>query len=133
MATTKRIYGGDYNIVTETAQANINMYTDTVFISGNLVVPGSNTQVLYNYNGNAGASANLTFDYAANKLTLTGHQAFANVATPANVANAVVLYSNVTGSGGTGLGNLGSSATTASGKRLCCESSLARFRRTAVR
>ena len=45
MSTTKRIYGGDYNIVTETDQANINMYTDTVFISGNLVVGGNATAV----------------------------------------------------------------------------------------
>ena len=64
---------------------------------------GSNTQVQFNQGGIFGASANLVFDYAANKLTLTGHQAFANIARPANVANAVVLYSNVTGSGGTGL------------------------------
>ena len=41
-------------------------------ISGNLVVPGANTQVLYNNNGNAGASAGLTYDASAN-LLVTGN------------------------------------------------------------
>jgi hypothetical protein len=67
------------------------------------VASGSNTQVQFNQGGVFGASANLTFDYSANKLTLSGYQAFANTATPANVANAVALYSNAVGSGGTGL------------------------------
>lgn len=42
-------------------------------ISGNLVVPGSNTQVLYNNNGNAGASAGFTFNNTGNVLTVTGN------------------------------------------------------------
>ena len=42
-------------------------------IAGNLVVPGSNTQVLYNNDGNAGASTALTFDSASNVLVLTGN------------------------------------------------------------
>jgi hypothetical protein len=67
------------------------------------VAAGSNTQVQFNQGGVFGASANLTFDYGNNKLTMLGHQVFGNTATPANVANAVALYSNVTGSGGTGL------------------------------
>jgi hypothetical protein len=65
---------------------------------------GSNTQIQYNYNGGFAASAYLTFDQAANALTLTGHQVFTNVVTPpANVANAVVVYGDTVGSGGTGL------------------------------
>jgi hypothetical protein len=67
------------------------------------VAAGSNTQVQFNQGGVFGASANLTFDYANNMLTMLGYQVFGNTATPANVANAVALYSNVTGSGGTGL------------------------------
>ena len=63
----------------------------------------SNTQVQFNQGGVFGASANLTFDYGNNKLTMLGYQVFGNTATPANVANSVALYSNVTGSGGTGL------------------------------
>jgi hypothetical protein len=42
-------------------------------ISGNLVVPGTNTAVLYNNEGNAGASDALKFDHVANVLTLTGN------------------------------------------------------------
>jgi hypothetical protein len=42
-------------------------------ISGNIVVPGTNTAVLYNNLGNAGASDALKFDYFANILTLTGN------------------------------------------------------------
>jgi hypothetical protein len=64
---------------------------------------GSNTQIQFNQGGVLGATANLSFDTATNKLFLNGHQVFANTATPANVANAVAVYSNVVGSGGTGL------------------------------
>ena len=66
-------------------------------------VAGSDTQIQFNQSGAFGASANLTFDYGNNKLTLTGHQAFANVAIPANVSNAIVMFGNVVGAGGTGL------------------------------
>jgi hypothetical protein len=71
---------------------------------------GSNTQIQFNQGGALGASANLSFDTATNKLFLGGHQVFANTATPANVANAVAVYSNVVGSGGTGLYFTSSSA-----------------------
>ena len=36
-------------------------------------VAGSNTEVIFNNNGNAGASANLTFDSSTNLLTVTGN------------------------------------------------------------
>jgi hypothetical protein len=42
-------------------------------ISGNIVVPGSNTQVLFNNDGNAGASANLTFNKDTGLLTVAGN------------------------------------------------------------
>ena len=42
-------------------------------ISGNLVVPGTNTSVLYNQLGSAGASDAFKFDYAANVLTVIGN------------------------------------------------------------
>lgn len=48
--------GGNLN-VTGTINGNISGN-----ISGNIVVPGSNTEVIFNNNGNAGASANLTFN-----------------------------------------------------------------------
>jgi hypothetical protein len=42
-------------------------------VSGNIVVPGSNTQVLYNNNGNAGASTAFTFNTGSNLLTVSGN------------------------------------------------------------
>ena len=63
------------NIITATG----NVYTDGYFvgnfvgnISGNIVVPGLNKQVLFNNSGNAGASANLVFDYDTDELIVTG-------------------------------------------------------------
>jgi hypothetical protein len=41
-------------------------------IVGNLVVPGDNTQVLFNNNGNAGASSGFTFDSIAQLATISG-------------------------------------------------------------
>jgi hypothetical protein len=86
------VYG---NGAPNTAYANI--------ATGNATVGGANTQIQFNDSSTFGASANLTFDKNTNRLTLTGHQALANVATPANVANSVVIYSNVVSAGGTGL------------------------------
>jgi len=42
-------------------------------ISGNIVVPGSNTAILFNQNGSAGASDALTFNYSSNVLTANGN------------------------------------------------------------
>ena len=86
------VYG---NGAPNTAYANI--------ATGNATVSGANTQIQFNDSSAFGASANLTFDKSNNRLTLTGHQALANVATPANVSNSVVIYSNVVSAGGTGL------------------------------
>ena len=86
------VYG---NGAPNTAYANI--------ATGNATVGGANTQIQFNDSNSFGATANLTFDKSTNRLTLTGHQALANVATPANVANSVVIYSNVVSAGGTGL------------------------------
>ena len=56
-----------------------NIITDQYFIgtflgniTGNFVVPGFNTQVIYNNNGNAAASSGLTFVAASNTLTSGG-------------------------------------------------------------
>ena len=71
--------------------------------NGSAFVAGTDTQIQFNQANNFGASANFTYDYANNKLTVQGHQVFSNTATPANVANSVAVYSNVVGAGGTGL------------------------------
>jgi hypothetical protein len=71
--------------------------------TGNVSVAGSNTNIQFNNGGSFGANTNFSFDYANSRVTLTGSQAFGNIATPANVSNAIVLYGNSVGSGGTGL------------------------------
>lgn len=69
--------------------------------SGN--IGGSNTQIQFNGSGQFTGNANFTFDYANSQVYLKGTQAFGNTATPTNVSNAVTVYSNAVGSGGTGL------------------------------
>ena len=83
-------------------------------ISGNLTVPGANTQVLFNNNGNAGASAGLTFDSSSNALVSTGTvtgsnfltagqvSAGGNVTAARFVGNAALL-SSITGANVTGV------------------------------
>jgi hypothetical protein len=73
--------------------------------AGGTGIPGGNINDIQINNGSGGftASNNFEFDIANSKLTLIGHQALANVATPANVSNSVVIYSNAVSAGGTGL------------------------------
>jgi hypothetical protein len=76
-------------------------------ITGNLVVPGSNTQVIYNNNGNAAASANFTFNSATNQMSVTGNIVGGNVSTTGNVSGAYIsgngsLLSSITGANITG-------------------------------
>jgi hypothetical protein len=81
-------------------------------ISGNLVVTGLNTQIIYNNNGNAGASASLAFDYSTNVLsvagnisaqniTATGNIVGQNISTSGNIAAASLSVSGNTNSTGT--------------------------------
>jgi hypothetical protein len=71
--------------------------------TGATAVAGANTNIQYNNSGSFGANINFAFDYANSQVTLKGTQAFGNTATPTNVSNAVTVYSNAVGSGGTGL------------------------------
>jgi hypothetical protein len=71
--------------------------------TGNATVAGLNRNIQFNNSGSFGGNTNFSFDFANSRVTLLGSQAFGNTATPANVSNAVTVYSNVVGSGGTGL------------------------------
>ena len=71
--------------------------------TGAATVAGTDTQIQFNQAGSFGATANLEFDYGNNQLILQGTQLLGYANTPPNVANSVALYSNATGSGGTGL------------------------------
>ena len=108
--TTNSYAGLRFNADVNAWQISANVYgngsPNTAYANiatGNATVGGANTQIQFNDSSSFGASANLTFNKSTNRLTLIGHQALANVATPANVANSVVIYSNVVGAGGTGL------------------------------
>jgi hypothetical protein len=84
--------------------APISAYQNIPVGGGNAFVAGSNTQVQFNEAGVFGASANLTFDYSDNKLTVQGHEVLGNiVTTPVYAGNGVALYNKVQGGGGTGL------------------------------
>jgi hypothetical protein len=64
-------------------------------ITGNLTVPGSNTQVIYNSNGNAGASAGLTYTSGPNALGVLG-----SVSAQGNITgNNAIVNGNLTVSG----------------------------------
>jgi hypothetical protein len=86
-------------------------------ISGNIVVPGSNTAVLFNQQGNAGASDALKFNYSSNVLTANGNivanyfigngsQLTDIVATNANYANYAGNAFNVDVANVNGIGNI---------------------------
>jgi hypothetical protein len=97
ISTTGNITGGNL-ITTGQVTATGNIATAGFFlgtfagnISGNLTVPGANTQVLFNNNGNAGASAGFTFDSASNLAIVTGNIVGGNLSTAGNVTGAFIL------------------------------------------
>jgi hypothetical protein len=96
ISTTGNVTAG--NLKTNgTISATGNISTNGYFIGtflgnivGNLIVPGANTQVLYNNNGNADASAGFTFNSASNVATVAGDVV-------ANNVNTNTVYHNTTG------------------------------------
>jgi len=102
------VSNADVSTVTVTASGNIeggnistpgtisaqgNISTDGFFIgtfegniSGNITAPGANTEVLFNVNGNAGASSALTFDDGANVLTVVGNISANNISTTEDIS-----------------------------------------------
>jgi hypothetical protein len=78
--------------------------------AANSTVAGSNTQIQYNSANAFGASSNLTFDYANNILKIQGVEVLGNIGTqPSTPSNAVAIYNNTIGGGGTGVYVLSSS------------------------
>ena len=65
------IVAGNANI-TGTMTASLIKGTFDGNISGNIAVPGANTDVLFNLNGNVGASTYFTFDSTAKLVTIDG-------------------------------------------------------------
>jgi hypothetical protein len=65
---------------------------------------GDNTDIQFNNNGVFAGSANLTFNIPNSQIRINGSEVFGNIGViPGNIANAVVVYSNAVGQGGTGL------------------------------
>lgn len=96
----------DGNLSAGNISATGNIVTDGFFVgtfvgnvTGNLNVPGLNTEVLYNNAGNAGASANFTFNTTGNVLsvggsiTATGNVRGGNV----NTVGLISATGNITG------------------------------------
>jgi hypothetical protein len=84
--------------------APISAYQAILSGGGSAFVAGSDTQIQFNQSNTFGASANLTYDYANNKLTIQGYEVFGNIgSTPTAPSNAVAVYNNAQGAGGTGL------------------------------
>ena len=87
-------------------------------ISGNITVTGNNTDVLFNDNGNIGASDGMTFNKSSNLLTVTGNLTVNN-ANLGNLASANYISGNgsllsaITGANVTGTVSSATSATTA--------------------
>lgn len=100
-----------WQISSSTDINGVGTYSNIAVSGANTTVAGSDTQVQFNQGGAFGASGNLTFDYANNRLTLSGAQYLGYSSAPPNVANTVAIYSNVVGSGGTGLYFTSNSAT----------------------
>lgn len=84
--------------------APITAYTDIGTASAGSV-GGPLYSIQYHDAGNVfGGSAYYSVDVGNSRVTLNGHQVFGNIGTaPAAVANAVALYHNAEGAGGTGL------------------------------
>jgi len=70
---TGNLAGGNANITNDLVVGGTIYGTFSGNISGNLVVPGANTEVLYNNSGNAGASSDFTFNNATKVLAVNGN------------------------------------------------------------
>lgn len=78
ITTTGNVSVGNLAVGTNATITNDLTVGGTIFgtfsgnITGNLVVPGANTEIIYNNSGNAGASSDFTFDDATNVMTVNG-------------------------------------------------------------
>jgi hypothetical protein len=99
VSATGNITGGNLAIGNNTNIGGNLSVVGTIFgtfagnISGNLVVPGSNTDVLFNNQGNAGASTNFRFDSATNTMLLNGTANVGVLNSTGNVSSANIVAS----------------------------------------
>jgi len=123
LSVTGNITSGNVNATGNISAANFigNLVGN---ISGNIVVPGSNTEVLYNNQGSAGASNAFTFNESSNVMTLSGNIIAGNVFANSGAIRATTVTGtlttnaqpNITSTGNltsltvTGVTNLGSNS-----------------------
>ena len=100
--------GGANGALTATGNITAPFFIGNVVgnISGNIVVPGSNTNVIFNDDGNANASANFTFNKTTNVLTLAGNIT-TNNANLGNAATANYFIGNFWGTANTATTEIG--------------------------
>lgn len=111
--------GFRFNTITNDWEISPSVYSNgapitaySTIATGNATVAGANTEIQFNQAGAFGANGNLSFDYGNNKLTLQGHEVLGNIgAAPTAPSNAVALYNQASGVGGTGLYVVGTSPT----------------------
>jgi hypothetical protein len=99
VTATGNVYGDV--IVGNILSATGNVYTDGYFvgtfagnIAGNLTVPGANTQVLFNTNGNADAVVGMTYDKGSNLFTVLGTISAQSNVVASNILSNNYFYSN---------------------------------------
>jgi hypothetical protein len=99
VSATGNITGGNLAIGNNASVGGNLSVVGTIFgtfagnISGNLVVPGSNTDVIFNNSGNAGASTNFRFDSANNTMTVNGTANVGSLNSTGNVSGANIVAS----------------------------------------
>ena len=95
LAVTGNITSGNVNATGNISAVNFigNLVGN---ISGNIVVPGSNTEVLFNNNGSAGASNAFTFNQSSNVMTLSGNIIAGNVFANSGTINATTVTGTLT-------------------------------------
>ena len=125
--TAGNVTGGNLNTVGQVS-ATGNIVTDQYFvgnffgnITGNFVIPGSNTQVVFNTSGNADAVAGMTYNKDSNTFTVLGIVSSQGNVIAGNVVTAgEISATNIVGTlttpaqpNITGVGTLGSLSVTA--------------------
>jgi hypothetical protein len=95
LAVTGNITSGNVNATGNISATNFigNLVGN---ISGNIVVPGSNTEVLFNNNGSAGTSNAFTFNQSSNVMTLNGNIIAGNIFANSGTINATTVTGTLT-------------------------------------
>ena len=112
IVTTANVDGLNGNF-TNQCRANLFIGDFQGNITGNIVVPGSNTQVLYNLNGNVGADIGFTYNSSTQTANIGNTVHAGNLVATGNVSGTYVLGNGAFLTGISGGGNAGVSSIAA--------------------